>query len=111
MPAHVPRRACKRTARPDCGGSNGASSVANRGNLHRMRFKDLPANARFFDLDGIAVADLPDKRAAVAFVTGKGQDVESREYPWVGQVRHAGDELSRDEFARWLDTGKNRFFV
>jgi hypothetical protein len=73
-----------------------------------VKFEDLPAGALFFDVDGIAVVDLPDQRVSLAFETGKGQGVEGRDYPWVGPDRH--DELSRDEFATWLETGKNRFF-
>jgi hypothetical protein len=75
-----------------------------------MKFKDLPAGTKFLDVDGIAVADLPSGEL-VAFSDGKGLDVESRAYPNGGKADREGSPLTRDEFAEWLKTGKNRFFV
>ena len=72
-----------------------------------MNFSELPAGTRFLDVEGIAVAVLPDA-THVAFATKA--DNESRPYPSSSQPgSDMGDALSRDEFATWLETGFNRF--
>jgi hypothetical protein len=78
--------------------------------LAAMKFADLPSEATFLDVDGIAVVRLPD-RSLVAFETGKGLDIESRGYPNASKAGWEGDLLSRDEFSLWLVTGYNRFDV
>ena len=73
-----------------------------------MKLSDVPASARFLDVDGIPVVVLPDA-SCLAF--SKGSD-ESRPYPNSSQPgSDMGDRLSREEFSAWLRTGFNRFDV
>ena len=72
-----------------------------------MNFSEVPGGTRFFDIDGIAVAVLPDA-THVAFNTKA--DNESRPYPNTSAPgSDMGDLLSRDEFATWIESGFNRF--
>ena len=72
-----------------------------------MNFSELPVGTRFLDIEGIAVAVLPDA-THVAFETKAGN--ESRPYPDSARPgSDMGDVLSRDECATWLETGFNRF--
>lgn len=74
-----------------------------------MKFSDLPVGTRFLDIDGIAVAVLPD---ATHLAFEPEADSESRPYPNSSQPgSDMGDRLSREEFAAWLQTGYNRFDV
>lgn len=71
-----------------------------------MKLSDVPAAARFLDVDGVPVVVLPDA-SCVAFAIGSD---ESRPYPNSSQPgSDMGDRLSRGEFATWLKTGINRF--
>ena len=72
-----------------------------------MRIDELPEDTQFFDMDGRAVAVLPDATHVAFSPLGDGQ---SRPFPNHGQPgSDMGDLLSRDEFAEWLATGRNRF--
>ena len=75
-----------------------------------MKFSDLPPGTLFFDIDGIAVARLPDS-SQVAF--SPGRNLESRPYPRLPGAPGSdlGDLLSREEFSAWLELGFNRFDV
>ena len=73
-----------------------------------MKFSDLPPDTRFYDIDGIAVAVLPD---ATHLAFSPGGDGGSRPYPLrtLTAMSDMGDRLSRDEFVAWLKQGFNRF--
>ena len=70
-----------------------------------MKLSEVPASARFLDVDGIPVVVLPDA-SCLAFSKGT---FESRPYPNATKAGTDGDRLSRDEFESWLKTGRNRF--
>jgi hypothetical protein len=73
-----------------------------------MKLNELPAGSRFLDVDSIPVVMLPGGEC-IAFAAGKGVGVESRAYPNKAKAGEEGDVISRDEFARWLATGRNHF--
>ena len=76
-----------------------------------MKFSELPEGTEFFDIDGKAVAVLPDA-THIAFEL-KGSN-ESRPFPPPSQRASGsdmGDRLPRDEFEAWLKNGFNRFDV
>ncbi len=72
-----------------------------------MHFNDLPEGTIFLDMDGRAVAIVPDA-THVAFSPPGGY--ESRPFPNRNQPgSDMGDRMTREEFAQWLATGRNRF--
>jgi hypothetical protein len=71
-----------------------------------MKLADVPDGARFLDVDSIPVVMLPDG-SCVAFE--KAGSAESRPYTNVSKAGVEGDDLSREEFAAWLESGFNRF--
>ena len=71
-----------------------------------MKLSEVPEGSRFLDVDSIPVVMLPGGRC-IAFKTC-GSD-ESRPYPNESKAGMEGDNLTREEFAAWLETGFNRF--
>jgi hypothetical protein len=71
-----------------------------------MKLAEIPASARFLDVEGVPVVMLPSSEC-IAFQ--KLGDDESRRYPFRAKADAEGDELSREEFAEWLATGVNRY--
>lgn len=71
-----------------------------------MKLADVPEGSRFLDVDSIPVVMLPD-RTCVAFE--KRGSAESRPYPNAAKAGVEGDDLPREEFTAWLETGSNRF--
>jgi hypothetical protein len=71
----------------------------------------FPADTKFFDVDGIAVARLPGGEHVAVSVGGSPSAGVPRPYPNSAKVFAEGDALSADEFASWIDTGRNRFDV
>jgi hypothetical protein len=69
-----------------------------------MKLADVPADATFLDVDGLAVTQLPSGEC-LAFKSIN----ESRPYPNARKAGLEGDALTPDEFRSWLVTGRNRF--
>ena len=72
-----------------------------------MKLSQVPASARFLDVDGIPVVVLPDA-SCIAF---EELTFESRPYPNATKAGTDGDLLSRESFAEWIRTGVSRFAV
>lgn len=72
-----------------------------------MKLHEVPADAKFLDVDSIPVVMLPGGEC-IAF-HARGLDGESRPYPNKGKAGEEGDVISRDEFKNWLATGRNHF--
>ena len=70
-----------------------------------MKLSQVPKGSRFLDVDSIPVVMLPD-RTCVAFETRGAPD--SRPYGNESKAGRDGDDLSREEFAAWLESGVNR---
>lgn len=73
-----------------------------------MKLCDTPDGSKFLDVDGIAVVELPNGEC-IAFVHGKGIDVESRHYPNVVKAGEDGGRITREQFTEWLKSGDSPF--
>jgi hypothetical protein len=71
-----------------------------------MKLSEVPEGSRFLDVDSIPVVMLPD-RTCIAF--DPQGSAESRPYGSPAKAGVEGDDLSREEFAAWLEAGFNRF--
>ena len=71
-----------------------------------MKLSEVPPGSRFLDVDSIPVVMLSD-RSCIAFET-RGS-LESRPYDNALRAGLEGDDLSREEFAAWLQSGVNHF--
>lgn len=70
-----------------------------------MNLTEVPAESRYFDVDGVPVVLLPGGLSAMAFRF----DQSSYPFPNVPKVRQEGDELQAAQFAAWLSTGRAQF--
>ncbi|MEQ1683465.1 MAG: hypothetical protein ABL916_07425 [Burkholderiaceae bacterium] len=72
-----------------------------------MKLSDVPASARFLDVDGIPVVVLADA-SCIAFSFKSGAP---RPYPNPSKAGRDGDELSREVFSEWVRTEVSPFDV